>query len=127
MVTGRRAFDGEDASTILAAVIKTEPQWDDVPRRVRRLIEKCLQKDPAKRLRDIGDAWDLLDDSQPTPSVRTSVGRTRWIAATVFAAAAAIALWAPWHGAAPPIERPLVRLEVELGSNVRFAPGRNTR
>jgi Tol biopolymer transport system component len=121
-VTGRRAFDGEDASTILAAVIKTEPQWDGVPRQVRRLIEKCLQKDPSKRLRDIGDAWELVEDAS-TPSVaRASPGRVGWIAAIAFAVAAAVAIWAPWRGASREVERPLVRLEVELGSDVSLQP-----
>src|SRR6185295_11307177 len=99
MVTGRRAFDGEDSSTILAAVIKTEPRWDDLPSQVRRLVEKCLQKDPAKRLRDIGDAWELLQDTQkPSPATMGS-GRLGWVAAIVVAVAAAVALWAPWRSA----------------------------
>jgi len=122
IVTGRRAFDGEDASTILAAVIKTEPQWEGVPRQVRRLIEKCLQKDPAKRLRDIGDAWDLLEDASTPSPPRTNVGRLGWIVAVVFAAAAAIALWAPWRDTTRIAERPLVRFEVELGSDVSLPP-----
>ena len=122
MVTGRRAFDGEDASTIVAAVIKTEPQWDDVPRQVRRLIEKCLQKDPAKRLRDVGDACQLLEDPlKPSPAPMRS-GRLGWVAAIVFAVAAAIALWAPWRSAPRAVERPLVRLEIELGSDVSLLP-----
>jgi len=122
MVTGRRAFDGEDASTIVAAVIKTEPQWDVVPHQVRRLIEKCLQKDPSKRLRDIGDAWELLQDAQkPSPATMGS-GRLGWVAAIAVAVAAAVALWAPWRSDPPPVERPLVRLEIELGSDVSLPP-----
>ncbi len=60
MLTGRCAFGGEDVSSIIAAVIQSEPQWDGVPAQARRLIESCLEKDPRKRLRDIGDAWKLL-------------------------------------------------------------------
>src|SRR4030095_4422610 len=122
MVTGRRAFEGEDASTILAAVIKTEPPWDDVPLQVRRLIEKCLQKDPSKRLRDIGDAWELLDDRQPLSPATMRSGGFGWVAASVFAVAAAVAIWAPWRGASRPMERPLIRLEVDLGSDVSLPP-----
>ena len=47
---------------ILAGVLKEEPQWADVPGRVRRLLTACLQKDPKRRLRDIGDAWQLLEE-----------------------------------------------------------------
>src|SRR6266571_8970292 len=67
MLTGRRAFDGEDVSTILAAVIQSEPRWDGVPPRVRRLLENCLEKNPKKRLRDIGDVWQLLDEGKVAP------------------------------------------------------------
>ena len=67
-VAGRRAFEGEDVSTILAAVIQSEPRWDGVPANVRRLLESCLQKDPRRRLRDIGDVWKMLDDAPAAPS-----------------------------------------------------------
>ena len=70
MLTGRRAFEGEDVSSILAAVIQSEPRWDGVPASVRRLLESCLERDPKKRLRDIGDVWKLLDD-QPAVPTRT--------------------------------------------------------
>ena len=44
MLTGRRAFEGEDVSSILAAVIQSEPRWDGVPANVRRLLESVLKK-----------------------------------------------------------------------------------
>ena len=50
MLTGRRAFEGEDVSSILAAVIQSEPRWDSVPATVRRLLESCLEKDPKKTI-----------------------------------------------------------------------------
>src|SRR5262249_33910392 len=62
MLTGRPAFQGDDLSEILAAVIKEQPRWEGIPPNARRLLEKCLEKDPRRRLRDIGDAWILLDD-----------------------------------------------------------------
>jgi serine/threonine protein kinase len=68
MLTGRRAFEGEDVSSILAAVIQSEPRWDSVPANVRRLLESCLEKDPRRRLRDIGDVWKLLDDGSAVAS-----------------------------------------------------------
>src|SRR6187200_2521454 len=68
MLTGRRAFEGEDVSSILAAVIQSEPRWDGVPASVRRLLESCLERDPKKRLRDIGDVWKLLDDRPAVPT-----------------------------------------------------------
>ncbi len=62
LITGKRLFGGEDVSEILAKVIRDEPDLSDVPPRVRRLLAECLQKDPRKRLRDIGDVWRLLGE-----------------------------------------------------------------
>ncbi|HUA59040.1 MAG TPA: serine/threonine-protein kinase, partial [Verrucomicrobiae bacterium] len=56
MVMGKRLFQGEDLTETLAAVVKEQPDLSAVPAAVRRLIERCLEKDPKKRLRDIGDA-----------------------------------------------------------------------
>ena len=59
MLTGRRLFEGETISDTLAAVLGTrrrlEPAGGD-PARVRRLLERCLERDPKRRLRDIGEA-----------------------------------------------------------------------
>ncbi len=118
MLTGRRAFDGDDTSTILAAVLQTEPRLDDVPASVRRLLQGCLEKDPRKRLRDIGDVWRLLDDAPLLAASPSRSGRAGWIAAAALAAVAAIALWAPWRSATPALPAPLVRLDVDLGSDI---------
>jgi serine/threonine protein kinase/Tol biopolymer transport system component len=73
MLTGRRAFSGDDVSETLASVLKSDTDWTGVPPQARRLIGKCLEKDPRKRLRDIADAWDLIDDAAipaPVPARR---------------------------------------------------------
>jgi serine/threonine protein kinase len=61
MITGKRLFGGEDAGEMLAKVIRDEPDLSDAPSSVQRLLSECLQKDPRKRLRDIGDVWRLLE------------------------------------------------------------------
>jgi serine/threonine protein kinase len=61
LITGKRLFGGEDAGEMLAKVIRDEPDLSEAPPSVRRLLTECLQKDPRKRLRDIGDVWRLLD------------------------------------------------------------------
>jgi serine/threonine protein kinase/Tol biopolymer transport system component len=61
LTTGHRLFDGEDAGEMLAKVIRDEPDISDAPPSIQRLLSECLQKDPRKRLRDIGDVWRLLD------------------------------------------------------------------
>ena len=61
LLTGQRTFSGETIADSLAAVVLKEPQWDTVPSQVQRLLKRCLEKDPQKRLRDIGDAMALVD------------------------------------------------------------------
>ena len=63
MLTGRRMFRGGTLSDTLASVLRDEPEWARVPAQVQRLLRSCLEKDPGKRLRDIGDVWRLLDDA----------------------------------------------------------------
>ena len=67
-LTGKMAFGGETVTDILAAVVKSEPQWralpDEAGPRVHELLGRCLQKDPRSRLRDIGDARILISEAQ---------------------------------------------------------------
>ena len=60
MLTGKRPFGGETIHDTLAAVIERQPDWAALPAgtplAVRTLLQQCLQKDPDRRLRDIGDA-----------------------------------------------------------------------
>jgi serine/threonine protein kinase len=121
LLAGSPPFKGEDVSEILAAVLKEQPDWNRVPARTRRLLKKCLEKDPQRRLRDIADAWALLDESE-TRDQRSFDSARGWLwpsLAAAFALTTAIALWAPWR-----VEpnRPLVRLEVDLGPDVSLRP-----
>src|SRR5216684_1197060 len=63
MLTGKQPFAGPTISDTLAAVLKSEPDLTQVPVQVRKLLHLCLEKDPKGRLRDMGDAWPLLDDT----------------------------------------------------------------
>src|SRR6202167_1460298 len=56
MLTGKRLFTGEDVTETLASVVKDKPDLALVPSKVRPLLERCLEKNPKNRLRDIGDA-----------------------------------------------------------------------
>jgi serine/threonine protein kinase/Tol biopolymer transport system component len=75
MLTGQRAFDGDSNSRILARVIEREPDWNplarDVPERIRRLLRQCLEKDPRKRRRDIGDIRLDLEQARKDPIAQT--------------------------------------------------------
>src|SRR4030095_802762 len=60
MLTGRRPFDGETVTDVLAVVLTREPDFGllppTTPQSARRLLKRCLDKDPRTRLRDIGEA-----------------------------------------------------------------------
>src|SRR5256885_2454030 len=56
MLTGKQPFAGETISDTLAAVLRAEPQWDAIPVGMRRLVRRCLEKNPKRRLRDIREA-----------------------------------------------------------------------
>ena len=65
MLTGRRAFPGEEIADVIAAVLTREPDWTRLPAGlspgVATLLRRCLHKDRTQRIRDIGDAWLALD------------------------------------------------------------------
>jgi len=68
LLTGKQLFEGTTVSHILAAVLTKEPDYTQVPYKVRRLLRRCLEKDPQKRLSHIGAAMELLDvDAEAAP------------------------------------------------------------
>jgi serine/threonine protein kinase/Tol biopolymer transport system component len=92
MLSGHRAFGGKTATDVLARVIEREPDWEsmpaDTPGSVRKLLRRCLTKDPRDRLRDIGDArLEILEArEQGDESVtKGSPRRHRLLAASIAA------------------------------------------
>ena len=99
MLTGRLAFAGHTSSDTIVAVLDREPDWralpDATPAHVRRLLRRCLEKDPRRRVRDIGDvASDLHGDridelvTSPGASSRRLSGWALALAAVGLVAAA---------------------------------------
>ncbi len=76
LLTGERLFKGDDVTDTLAHVLTKQPDLDKAPEQARKLLRRCLEKDPQKRLRDIGEAQYLLDEP-PAPVVAVKAGR-RW-------------------------------------------------
>jgi serine/threonine protein kinase len=64
VLTGKQLFRGDTVSDVLAAVLAKEPDLSVAPAKVQQLLKSCLEKDPRKRLRDIGDAMALVDVGQ---------------------------------------------------------------
>jgi len=81
MVTGRRTFDGEDVGETLASVIKADVDWGAIPpglpRATRTVIERCLVKDPRKRLADMSVAHFLLTEPMPIAEADSAHDRAR--------------------------------------------------
>ena len=81
MLTGKRAFDGDDVSDSLANILKTDPDWGalppETPTAVRRLLQRCLEKDPKRRFHDIADARLDLAEPEPGAAVAPTVTRSR--------------------------------------------------
>jgi serine/threonine-protein kinase len=72
MLSGKMAFEGNTVSDTIAAILEREPDWstlpDTTPRAVRRLVQRCLEKDPRQRLRDIGDARVEIEQILQSPN-----------------------------------------------------------
>jgi eukaryotic-like serine/threonine-protein kinase len=139
MLTGRRAFHGEDVSDTLATVLKSDADWSalpgDVPDTIRDVLRRCLDKDRRTRIPDMAVVRFLLDEPVRMPdkaaatrgSVRPEAPRWRralpWIvaAAGVVSALATVAAWRPWQAAAP---APLMRFPLVLRDDQQFSrPG----
>jgi serine/threonine-protein kinase len=116
MLTGQRAFEGELISDVLAAILKTDPNWQAMstgtPAALRRLVGRCLEKDPKRRLQAIGEARVQIEDlltgaSEPMRPV-APLGKRLWprlafVAVLALAIGAAGAVTATWRiGAAVP-------------------------
>src|SRR5262249_42140726 len=97
------------------------PPWELVPKQLRQLLQRCLERNPMRRLRDIGDAWLLLDET-PQPLQAPHRHWLAWGVATLFAIVAALAFWAPWQSSPPEPEPKRFQIVLPDVRNVgRFA------
>jgi Tol biopolymer transport system component/predicted Ser/Thr protein kinase len=147
MLTGRQLFGGDTVTDILASVVKDAPDLNALPAgtspHIRRLLSRCLQKDPSRRLRDIGEARIALDEPAEAPAPPLPAGAPKraygWMLAAGFLGIALLGslLWkreAP-NAPLPPLLRfeadPMLRAGIDLalspdGSRVVYAiPGQN--
>ena len=132
MLTGKMAFQGEDLSLTLAAVMKENPNWEvlpKTPRPIQNLLKRCLDRDQIHRLRDIGEARVAIQDYVADPSayevdvVAEQPPIPLWrqpTAITAVALALLIGLSAAWLlKPAPPLpEPPLRQLTLEWGEDM---------
>jgi eukaryotic-like serine/threonine-protein kinase len=129
MLTGRRAFEGEDVSDTLAAVLRAEPAWDALPAKtpghVRTLLARCIERDVRMRLPHIGVArLELADPGRDSsgpggvadtgPTRRRLPVRLAWVTAAAAVAAAVLALLKQVDHTAP-VESIRFRIDPPVG------------
>ena len=104
-LTGRRAFEGDDAAGILAEVLKAEPAWEtlpgDVTPQVSAVLHRCLEKEPFQRMRDIADVrmglHGAFDDAERPAAGASTRGAAGWARRAIeLVGAAAVAGLAVW-------------------------------
>ncbi len=135
MLTGKQTFTGETVTDTLAAVIRAEPDWSQLPAatpiRVRVLLQRCLQKDPKQRLRDIGDARISLEEvlsGAPDPALASGTAAVMplwrraipWALLGAAVIALAIVAWAPWRETTTIARPELSRFQIPLPEQARF-------
>ena len=132
MLTGRSAYQADTSQETMASILRDEPDLTKVPAQARRLLKRCLEKDPQKRLRHIGDVMSLLDEppsaehsaitAPATPATATARRRlSPGVAAAVAIVGIALALWALWR---PQTNRSeVVRFEVGPSEGMQFFYG----
>jgi serine/threonine-protein kinase len=142
MLTGQRAFAGEDVTDTLAAVVRAEPAWDllpaDVPPGVQAFLRRCLQKNAKQRLHDIADMRIAIEGgfetasagpaALPLPAPAAPPLWKRWLpvgaALVVGLAVGAFALWRSLSDDAAAAS--VARFAILLGEDQRFTnPGRH--
>jgi eukaryotic-like serine/threonine-protein kinase len=124
MLTGRAAFEGETTSDLIAGILERAPDWNrlpaTVPPGVLRLLRRCLEKDPQRRLHDIADARIEIDEARSEPPGSSRPGtveasgrgeRRVWLLATALLVLALMTLAGTVYFRGPP-ESPEMRLDI---------------
>jgi serine/threonine protein kinase/Tol biopolymer transport system component len=105
MLTGRPVFAGQTVMETMAAILERDPPWDRLssvtPPSLQQLLRRCLERDPKRRLRDMGDARHELDEARSAPATKSASERRsrlvrvmpRAAAALLIAASAMLAGW----------------------------------
>ena len=133
-LTGKRTFPGDTTTELLVGILDREPDWQalpaDTPDNVKRLLRRCLEKDPHSRLHDIADARLELEETLSGKAVteKTAAVRKRalWpaVAAGVVLGGTALGLWAWFQGRGAPA-REVVRFTHQLPQGHRMLPSWN--
>jgi serine/threonine protein kinase len=119
MLTGKRAFDGANSASVIAAILeRPAPSVRTIaPAALDRVLKRCLEKDPDERWQSVGDLrfeleWIAAGGGAEVP--RQALARpTWWIAATAVATLIAAGLAFLYFRPKPPVETPIARFSIE--------------
>ncbi|HEX6324395.1 MAG TPA: protein kinase [Vicinamibacterales bacterium] len=121
MLTGRPVFEGETITDVLGAIVKSDPDWTRLPPptppRIAGLLRHCLTKDPARRLRDIGDAITVLDAADDGAAAAAAPRGSRARTAALWAASillVGVAAGATGYVARHPGDAPVLKYHIAL-------------
>ncbi len=135
LLTRRRAFAGDEVSDTLAFVLTKEPEWaalpPGTPAAVVRVLRRCLEKDPKRRLHDIADARLDLEEALAAPALATaplvSPSRSlhaRWIWPSALVVVASLAAFATWAATRPAAgSAPVQRLVIAVPATASYTGG----
>jgi len=129
MLAGVRVFAGDGPADTIAHVVASDPDWtalpSNTPASIVSLLERCLEKDPKRRLHDIADARIEIEDAIARPNKAVAARRAVrwdrfvwgavWGAAAGLVVAAAVAAYA-WAARPAPAPAAIVRFDVDAGS-----------
>jgi eukaryotic-like serine/threonine-protein kinase len=132
MLTGRRAFEGEDVADTLASVLKAEPNWSalppEVPVSIRTLLAGCLAKDRRQRIADVSVALFVIDHHRTIESsgigAPVSATRESRLRTALLASAVVVVGLATGYGAwmlKPAAPRGVTRFTITLPMGDRFS------
>ena len=139
MLTAQRLFTGKTVSHVLAKVLDRDVDFEALPTTTpepcRRLLSRCLEREPKRRLRDVGEAVIHLEEAAAAPAVGPSAGAATvalrvWqrpmplvIIALVLVAMTGLTVWSLMRAAARPTLQPTNRFAITLPASGEFAFG----
>jgi len=135
MLGGSGLFGGDTVSDTLAAVLRAEPNWDKLPAdihgAIRKLMRRCLEKDPSRRLRDIGEARIVIEDvrlgvaeepSALAPAATTGGARPSIAWALLIPVVAVVVAAAVWFLKPGPEPHPHRKISLSVNATLEDPP-----
>ena len=132
LLSGRKAFEGEDATEIISSVVKTEPDWNalpsSVPAHVRTVITRCLIKDRKSRIPDLSVVRYWLDEQNAAAASHTPLASARsssrlWQAAAGVLLLTTLAALVAWYYKSSAAASSITRFQVLPPQGGSFTAG----